>query len=96
MTNENYATQDTKASNGSALVHLFKALVEQNERYINLIGKIEKIGHKLKDTNVPEKALVAERQKPCGALDEFGEQIERFRMNNGRLEETVMKLDSLI
>lgn len=95
--NSNAQTLSTEKKEQTELQTILSLFESQTQRYSDTVSRLEKVGHRLKDTNVPqsvEKEMAAER--PLGIVGSFYTGIDVIKRINNRMEEIVSKLDSII
>jgi len=96
MYTSNLASQEVEKQ-PSEIKNLFIMLQDQNERFFQLISGFENIGNKLKSNNdAKESALNQPKPISNGLIYDIGEQIDRYRQLNNRLDELGNKFNSLI
>jgi len=86
----------TAGKEQTQLEQVLSMLSQSNSRFIETIYKLESIGHKIKDTNIPTKENSQEVPNPDGLLQQIGQQLEYYSQHNQRLENLFEKLSPLI
>lgn len=84
------------AKQSTVLDSILSNLSGQNERYVKIIQMLEGVGHRIKDTNSPEKEAQAERVAPDGLLQKIEAELDYFESQNNRLENFYNKLLPLL
>jgi len=81
----------------SDIQRIDNALQENNSYYAGLIQRLHNLGHRLKDTNVPEK-MGKEASIPTGngLIYDIETHLEYYRNHNANLETVINKLEELI
>jgi len=84
-------TQET-----TELERILNVLSNQNNDFVNVNLRLASIGHRAKNTSVPEKQSTQESQSPDGLLQAIFLQLEFMRKHLCDLELATTKLSSLI
>jgi hypothetical protein len=87
----------TQVAKETAIEGFLTRLSSQNSRFISNLQQLEKYGHKLVDTNTPEKeSNGAEPHRGQGILHEIDRHLDYYTSHNVRLENILQKLSELI
>lgn len=71
-------------------------LADLNNRLVSNIVFLEQIGHKVKDTNSPDKKESGEERAKDGVLSEIDCQLDYYTSHNARIETLIEKLSRLL
>lgn len=76
---------------------LLISMQDQNERFFQLISTIENSAGRLRSPNeAKESNMATPKPMSTGLIYDIGEQIDRYRQLNCRLEDVSNKLNALI
>jgi len=92
-----YAEKETTITKSTDCGAIYNNLTDQNEWFLNNLNRLESIGHKFKDTNVPSKGeATMSPERPSGFLPDISNAIERFRGLNNHMDEVLIKFEEII
>lgn len=80
------------------LDNIFQRLGDLNSRLINNLQSLDKIGHRIKNTNFPTETAAnkAEIKEPDGTLQYIQLQLDYYVNHNAYLESIIEKLSKLL
>ncbi len=77
---------------------IWDLLSSQNSRLISNLCELEKIGHKIKNTNFPTESANKQEvaSEPDGTIQHIQAQLEYYKSHNSFLESLVIKFSNLL